>query len=88
MISYKDALNKYVAKWGDNNKNDVFEQLIPIYPKRTSHLLLIGSPYRSETTNSTLHNKETEEDEFASTEDGELEYDNTRSNTLISDMFD
>ena len=58
MISYQDALTKYIKgkSWTEEteeNKDDKinaeFEKLIPLYPKKTYHLVLIGSPNTSDT---------------------------------------
>ena len=64
MITFKDAMTKYISKWTSDNKNIIFEELKLIYPKRTQHLVLIGSPYRSDATgeSATYHNKETDVD--------------------------
>jgi hypothetical protein len=35
MITYKDAMNKYVSKWAQDKKDSVFEELKEKYPKRT-----------------------------------------------------
>jgi len=59
MITFKDAMTKYISKWTSDNKNIIFEELKLIYPKRTQHLVLIGSPYRSEINAADI--KETED---------------------------
>lgn len=95
MITFKDAMAKYISKWTKDNKDKIFDELKEQYPKRTQHLVLIGSPYRSDSTGSaTFHNKETEADaeaEFSRDSfdpDQFGDYDNERSNTQISEVFD
>ena len=98
MITFKDAMAKYVSKWTADNKNQIFEELRAEYPKRTQHLILIGSPYRSDSTggSATYHNKETEMDDSASESSREAsfdvdqfgEYDQDRAMTSVSAVFD
>tara|TARA_B110000285_G_C14979839_1_gene540773 strand:+ start:138 stop:509 length:372 start_codon:yes stop_codon:yes gene_type:complete len=98
MITFKDAMAKYVSKWTAENKNQIFEELRAEYPKRTQHLILIGSPYRSDSTggSATYHNKETEMDDSASevSRDGSFDvgqlggYDQDRTMTVVSAKFD
>ena len=59
MISFQDALTKYILPWDEENTNTEFDKLVPLYPKKTYHLLLIGSPYRSEINAADI--KETED---------------------------
>jgi len=46
MITFKEAMTKYVSKWTEENKTKIFDELKELYPKRTQHLILIGSPYK------------------------------------------
>ena len=58
MISFQDALTKYISKWDEELINTEFENLIPLYPKKVYHLLLIGSPYKTADDNADIKESE------------------------------
>ena len=91
-------MTKYILPWEEENIIIEFEKLIPLYPKKTYHLLLIGSPYRSETNSADI--KEVEDMEsILGTSNSEVSdvnlsnatfdsYENTRCNTMMTEAHD
>jgi hypothetical protein len=94
MISFKKGIDLYMKKWEENAIEEEFQRLIPIYPKKIYHLLLIGSPYRSDSAFQDC--KETEDRDSILTESladfetsGEGSYfETTRSNTMMTEAYD